>query len=1025
MELAARFDEVYHSSPVVKNVVDSVQDFKWITGETPLTSWQFLTGVHIVYAAVLTLVIWYASNIEKKPQWITGFAFYHNSAMALLSGSILVGILGGAYLDGRFESIDRLVCQRAPTDQIMGLLPFSMYLFYLSKMTEFVDTFILVLSKKRLTWLHCIHHLTTMSLVWHAMKVDLSSDIVSAGLNCFVHVIMYAYFAKPIALFRKSITYSQLSQFVLVLAAVGYAAFRRYSPNHTACQGTRIAEAHGLLMYGVYFVMFANFFIQQYMRNRSRAAAVRSSAKKGGKGGKTSTRSVTSASARNGKDEVGVQQEVLLYNRIYDVSEFIKSHPGGSIIKFAINNGDATATYREFHARFERPMEILKSLPSRPYDPKNLDDAVFGPKAGGEKKDFARTSKLLKDFQALRTSFEKEGLFKPSYTHVAYRYAELIAMHVLGIFLVFGQSYIRDALASYNVEETLTVALSTAYSLNVSLITVARWFGIVVLGIAQGRCGWAMHEAGHYSLTGMIGLDQFLQAVTYGLGCGMSGAYWRNQHNKHHAAPQQLKHDVDLDTLPFVAFNARIAQKARGLVRVWLRFQAALFVPVSTTLVALGWQVFLHPRHSMRTGKYVELFSYVLRYALWGYFFGQAFGWQSAVGMYLAYMVVGGGYIFSNFAVSHTHKPVVEEDEQVDWVTFAAKYTTNCHPTFITSWWMGYLNFQIEHHLFPTMPQFRHAIIASRVEKFLVSHDLPYDSRGYWRAVFDTVKNLHAVGATKSVPRAPKEKIVVYIDGKQVDVSNWARNHPGGSKTLRIYNQRDATELFYAYHSPDAIKRMQRMAKGAQDVPADFVQVSQSKLGLALKELKLKAAKMGLFKASPLHEIAKVVTIGSMYIIANVLFKTTDYFYTASCFLALAMQQSGWLAHDYCHHSVFNSVAANDTVGQVWGYLQGYEMAWWKARHNTHHVVTNEEGNDPDIKTAPVLTFVNKITGAVSSRLETKTLNAIQKLQHFYFIPLLGMLHVYWRIESPISHHGVGPLPTSILAHSASLQHQH
>ena len=36
--------------------------------------------------------------------------------------------------------------------------------------------------------------------------------------------------------------------------------------------------------------------------------------------------------------------------------------------------------------------------------------------------------------------------------------------------------------------------------------------------------------------------------MIYGVGCGMSAAWWRNQHNKHHATPQKLKHDVDLDT---------------------------------------------------------------------------------------------------------------------------------------------------------------------------------------------------------------------------------------------------------------------------------------------------------------------------------------------------------------------------------------------------------------------------------------------------------------------------------------------
>ena len=46
-----------------------------------------------------------------------------------------------------------------------------------------------------------------------------------------------------------------------------------------------------------------------------------------------------------------------------------------------------------------------------------------------------------------------------------------------------------------------------------------------------------------------------LQVVLYGTGCGMSAAFWRNQHNKHHATPQKVDHDVDLDTLPLVLFN--------------------------------------------------------------------------------------------------------------------------------------------------------------------------------------------------------------------------------------------------------------------------------------------------------------------------------------------------------------------------------------------------------------------------------------------------------------------------------------
>ena len=40
----------------------------------------------------------------------------------------------------------------------------------------------------------------------------------------------------------------------------------------------------------------------------------------------------------------------------------------------------------------------------------------------------------------------------------------------------------------------------------------------------------------------------------------MSGSWWRNQHNKHHAMPQKIGHDVDLNTLPLVAFTEKVSK---------------------------------------------------------------------------------------------------------------------------------------------------------------------------------------------------------------------------------------------------------------------------------------------------------------------------------------------------------------------------------------------------------------------------------------------------------------------------------
>jgi len=296
----------------------------------------------------------------------------------------------------------------------------------------------------------------------------------------------------------------------------------------------------------------------------------------------------------------------------------------------------------------------------------------------------------------------------------------------------------------------------------VAIFAVASWMmlqasvlmnvaGVVLHGIAQGRCGWLMHEGGHYSLTGKIPVDKRLQEFIYGYGCGMSGAWWRNQHNKHHATPQKLKHDVDLDTLPLLAFNKAIPAvnriKPGSLMATWLKYQACLFFPVTSLLVGLGWTVFLHPRHSVRTSRPFELFSMALRYAAFAALFVPKYGLGGAFGLYMATFAVGCNYIFINFSVSHTHLPVSAASEYLHWVVYSAIHTTNIAPSALCNWWMSFLNFQIEHHLFPSMPQFRHKVISPRVKALFEKHGLVYDVRPYWGAIADTFKNLSDVGA--------------------------------------------------------------------------------------------------------------------------------------------------------------------------------------------------------------------------------------------------------------------------------------
>lgn len=396
------------------------------------------------------------------------------------------------------------------------------------------------------------------------------------------------------------------------------------------------------------------------------------------------------------------KKELRIDDKIYDVTNFAKKHPGGKVVLFQVGT-DASDAFHAFHDKSKSAKKWLKTLESRDAKPSDIPN-------------LADSDPLTRDFRVLREQLRTEGFFDPSVRQITWRMTELFLMHIIGVYLVL-QGY--------------------------------RWPGIAVLGVASGRCGWFMHEGGHYSLTGNIKFDRHIQMFFYGVGCGMSGCYWRNQHNKHHATPQKIKHDVDLETLPLVAFHKVVAQKAKGsLQKLWISWQAYLFAPVITLLVTLGWQLFTHPRHSYRVKNYTELWWMAVRYVLWFGGFSTLAGWSfgEVLVNYLVYCQLGGAYIFTNFAVSHTHLPVVNADEHRSWVQYSAQHTMNCNAGPICNWWMAYLNFQIEHHLFPSMPQYNHPKTSMRVQALFAKHGVKYDSRPFFTAIRDTFVNLNTAG---------------------------------------------------------------------------------------------------------------------------------------------------------------------------------------------------------------------------------------------------------------------------------------
>ncbi|KAF9905063.1 hypothetical protein BX616_001106 [Lobosporangium transversale] len=100
------------------------------------------------------------------------------------------------------------------------------WLFYFSKIMEFVDTIIMVLKKnnRQISFLHVYHHCSIFTIWWLVTLVAPNGEAYfSAALNSFIHVIMYGYYFlsalgfKQVSFIKFYITRSQMTQFCLMM----------------------------------------------------------------------------------------------------------------------------------------------------------------------------------------------------------------------------------------------------------------------------------------------------------------------------------------------------------------------------------------------------------------------------------------------------------------------------------------------------------------------------------------------------------------------------------------------------------------------------------------------------------------------------------------------------------------------------------------------------------------------------------------------------------------------------------------
>ena len=128
-----------------------------------------------------------------------------------------------------------------------------------------------------------------------------------------------------------------------------------------------------------------------------------------------------------------------------------------------------------------------------------------------------------------------------------------------------------------------------------------------------------------------------------------------------------------------------------------------------------------------------------------GLLFSLLDAWQ-AVLFIAIHQGLTGLYLTSIFAPNHKGMPVLENDSQLDFLRRQVLTSRNVSAHPLTDFCYGGLNYQIEHHLFPSMPRNKLREAQVIVKCFCRARSITYHETSVLQSHREILQHLHRVG---------------------------------------------------------------------------------------------------------------------------------------------------------------------------------------------------------------------------------------------------------------------------------------
>jgi fatty acid desaturase len=269
----------------------------------------------------------------------------------------------------------------------------------------------------------------------------------------------------------------------------------------------------------------------------------------------------------------------------------------------------------------------------------------------------------------------------------------------------------------------------------------------VPAAVLSARTAFVGHDAGHRQIAASRGANRALALFHGNLLLGMGASWWTDKHNRHHANPNHIGKDPDVEVGALVWTRAQAVER-QGFARFLTKYQAWLFFPM---LLLEGLALKVSSLQDLRRlparQRAIEGGLLVAHLAGYAALLLTTLPLGQAIAFAALHHALFGVHLGCSFAPNHKGMAMPEEGARWGHLRRQVLTSRNVRGNPCTDFLLGGLNYQVEHHLVPSMarPNLRRA--QPLVREHCRRLGVLYTETGLFDSYAQALAHMNSVGA--------------------------------------------------------------------------------------------------------------------------------------------------------------------------------------------------------------------------------------------------------------------------------------